>query len=566
MTSSLFVKLALRLGAGLLVALSALGVAWAAPAPAQAVPGFLVVAPDRGFVGNEAVRDEFDQFAAGRNAELVFATDQRAAPYLDQAFAALARRGAGRVVVAPLFLSTSSPQYAQFKALIVAKPRPPLSYAPTFGESYLAAEELADRFRRLHHSQGARVLVVGYGATDEQNQAQLQAELQRQAELAAEGFGFAAVKAVVAYDREADDAHPGRALSAQLGAALADGEHWQVVPFHQGPQLDSMMNFDAKLRATLPAQAHLVEAGNFAQWGTWLARVANQAEPLTPAKLGVVVLAHGSDFHWNQTMREAVAPLAAKYKVEFAFSMADQPTVERALARLAARGAKSAVIVRVFGLEASFKSDLERMLGQDLEAGRAAPAMAGHGHHGHGDHAAAPAPRIRTPLIVRSVGGVGDHPLFARALLDRAKQLSRQPGKDTVILVAHGSGSDRQNADWLAVLERLAEEMRGVGGDAFRAIRVATWREDWPDKRGPWIEKVRAMVTEARQAGGKALVIPARTNGEGFEREFLAGLEYELGEGFAPHPLFARWVEEQVQAGLLALQQGSVPHRHVGAR
>jgi hypothetical protein len=92
--------------------------------------------------------------------------------------------------------------------------------------------------------------------------------------------------------------------------------------------------------------------------------------------------------------------------------------------------------------------------------------------------------------------------------------------------------------------------MRASGGDRFRSIEVATWREDWPDKREAWIARVRAMVTAAQTDGGRALVIPARTNSRGPEREFLDGLNYSLGQGFAPHPLFARWVESQAEAGI----------------
>jgi hypothetical protein len=31
--------------------------------------------------------------------------------------------------------------------------------------------------------------------------------------------------------------------------------------------------------------------------------------------------------------------------------------------------------------------------------------------------------------------------------------------------------------------------MRKAGGNEFRAIRIATWREDWPDKRDPGLKK-----------------------------------------------------------------------------
>jgi hypothetical protein len=92
--------------------------------------------------------------------------------------------------------------------------------------------------------------------------------------------------------------------------------------------------------------------------------------------------------------------------------------------------------------------------------------------------------------------------------------------------------------------------MRREGGSEFHAIHAATWREDWPDKRGPWIEKIRGMVEDATKQGGRAIVIPARTIGEGPEKKFLSGLEYDLGSGFAPHPLFLQWMEEKINAGI----------------
>jgi hypothetical protein len=265
-----------------------------------------------------------------------------------------------------------------------------------------------------------------------------------------------------------------------------------------------------------------------------------------------VILSHGSDFNWNETMREAVQPLMERYKIEFAFSMADQATIERALRKLEQRGARAAVIVRVFAMEDSFRKSIERMAGLDIESGAqdATDAHAGHGH-GHGAADVVPGSRIRTSLPIQTVGGLGSSPLFAAALLDRARTLSKNPAQDTVILVAHGSGSDHQNAQWNRRLEEIAEHMRKAGASGeFRAVKVATWREDWPDKRAPWIDKIRTLVEEAKSGGGRAIVIPARTTGVGPEKKFLAGLEYDLGSGFAPHPMFVRWVDENVKTGL----------------
>lgn len=143
-----------------------------------------------------------------------------------------------------------------------------------------------------------------------------------------------------------------------------------------------------------------------------------------------------------------------------------------------------------------------------------------------------------------------DDPLCAEALLARARALSRDPVRETVILVAHGNGDDAQAAHWRETLASLARRMRELGGDRFRAVRAATWREDWPDKRKPAVEEVRALVQEATADGGRALVIPARTLGRGPERRLLKGLSFELGEGFAPLPLFARWAENEVRAAV----------------
>ena len=55
------------------------------------------------------------------------------------------------------------------------------------------------------------------------------------------------------------------------------------------------------------------------------------------------------------------------------------------------------------------------------------------------------------------------------------------------------------------------------------------------------------MVEDVKKEGWR-LVIPARTTGQGLEKIFLAGLEYELGSGFALYPMFVQWVDENVKA------------------
>lgn len=90
-------------------------------------------------------------------------------------------------------------------------------------------------------------------------------------------------------------------------------------------------------------------------------------------------------------------------------------------------------------------------------------------------------------------------------------------------MVAHGSRSDYQNEQWCKTLETIADHMRKAGGSDFQAIKVAIWREDWPDKRAPSIEKIRAMIEDANKQGGRAIAIPARITGQGFEKNSWLG-------------------------------------------
>lgn len=537
----------------------------AAPRPNR--PGFLVAAPDRGFLGNEEFRDSFERFAKGERAELLIVSDSEVytGERFERALEALKKKGAKQVVILPFFMSTADSRYKRLARLVETRGPSTAKFSSVFGQSYLAVERLADAFRGMHHTQGINVVVFGHGATDQATRAIMERELLSLTQKAAKGFGFASTKALVLFDGPSmeDDAR----AKEEKERIHSQAEGTVLVPFHLGAKLDSMMTLSGFVTGSL-LKGSTVAEGDITPSElvfTWLRREANRFADTPSNETGVIILAHGSEFEWNQTMQDALKPLEKKYKVEYSFSMADQPVLQRAVSRLEARGAKSVVIVRIFGLGSSFRTTVDEMFGLSLDGHALEPssgtqATTSHHHTGHGDghghgssHGqAVPSPRIRTPILMASVGGLDDHDLFADALLDRARGLSRDPSKDTVILVAHGSGQDADNDRWLGVLESMAAKMKRSSN--FREIKVATWREDWPEKREPWVSRVRQFVEDASKEEGRAIVIPARTNAEGFEKRFLKGLKYELGSGFAPHPLFLKWVDEQVEAGRHQLQ------------
>lgn len=245
---------------------------------------------------------------------------------------------------------------------------------------------------------------------------------------------------------------------------------------------------------------------------------------------------HGSDYNWNETMREAIKPLFDKYKIEYAFSMADPMIIGQAVKKLEKRGCRAIMVLRVFSLESSFREKTEYMLGLIDRAGR-------------------PVKRISSESVFVTLGGTGDHPLFAETLLHRAKELSKAPEKETVILLAHGTDDDDRNRQWMDILNSLADRMRANGGSKFKDIQHYTWREDWPDKREEAVEVIRSMVSDAASDGGAAIVVPGRTTGRGPGDKYLKGLEYRYATGFAPHKNFTKWVEEKIEEGIDSLKK-----------
>lgn len=508
-------------------------------------PGFIVVAPDRGFMGNEETRDAFAALAGKHLAELVFVTDERGAAYFRAATERLKKKGAARAVVLPLYLSTAHPDF-EILETYYAQSALPVETGRHFGRSAMAPRVLAER---LHQAPDGDVLIAGAGAETAEQAEAMRRDLDALIDAVKAEFPHRALRGVI---------WPGYDAMESGMKSLAKGT--QVLPFHLGQKLDSMMAWSAYLGYAAADGVTVLdgEVTPHPAVGAWMLREAARMTRVPDRQIGVVVHAHGSGFHWNETMRAAAAPLAEDFLVEYAFSMGDAPTLERAVRKLEERGAQAIVIVRVFGLEKSFRGGIERFIGADYEQCRAGV----HDGHGHGGHTASPA-RLLSSVPVATAGGLEDHDLFAAALLDRAESLAENPEKETVILVAHGVGSDEGNAYWLKLLGSLRDKMLAAGGDDFRAIHVATWQEDWPDKRDAAIAHVRELIEQANRDGGRALLIPARTTEQGPARELVPDLDYALGNGFAPHPLFVKWLREQVHAGMrqLALDEcASLPH------
>lgn len=267
------------------------------------------------------------------------------------------------------------------------------------------------------------------------------------------------------------------------------------------------------------------------------------AAPSTAAPVGILVMAHGGKPDWEAGLLDALKDLRRRATLEVAFGMASAPSLQEAAARLHERGARRIAVVRLFVSGESFLAETRQILGLSPGA-PARPKGATAVHAGHHDHGPGSLWRVEsTAEFALSRAGLMDSPEMGRVLAKRAAALSRDPRRESVLILAHGPEDDAENGRWLAKISGLAA---AVGRSLpFRDVRVETLREDWPEKRAAAERRIQDYVRRGAE-DGKVLVVPFRVLGFGPYARVLKGLDYVADEvGLLPDAAVADWIAAQ---------------------
>lgn len=266
----------------------------------------------------------------------------------------------------------------------------------------------------------------------------------------------------------------------------------------------------------------------------------------TSDDFGVLVMAHGGGAEWNRNVAAALAPIGAHYPTEIAFGMADAVSLQDGVRKLEAKGVGRIGVVRLFVSGESWYERTEQILG--LKPGAPAkPATGDHADHGeHAGHSMAFWQLDADASFALSKQGLADAPEMGAVLAERARGLSRDPGHEDVLILAHGPGDDAENQRWIDQINARADTVRQAL--PFRRVQVETLREDWPDKRKAAELRIRAFVERASKESGRAIVIPFRVEGFGPYGKVLDGLDYlSDGRGLVPSPQVTQWVRRQAE-------------------
>lgn len=517
-------------------------------------PFYLVVAQDRGFMGNSTVEEQFTKFAQDYpRSELFFVTRRLHLERLERRLKRLRDSQVQRLVVVPAAISDGETWWRGFREDLLRLSQNfsnglKISLAPPFGKSYLASEILFDFVREVSHApEDEHFILLGWGATDAESEKGIREDLEALLQPLLGRFKFHGSNVEVLWStRESEQAADhNRGVIERIIQQAARKPQPILVPFFLGYRADSHMSAEAEIQRLL--DGYRIDCkpqmpDEHPLFLTWMKRSSAPFERPTPKNTGVIILSHGADQVWNEEIRQALDPITKRFDTVFSFNMGDPVLLGRAVSELESRGRKHIVIYRLFALESNFLLNIQFALGYPADS---------HGSEHH-DHRSQALPRIRSGSHLVTVGGLEDHALFAEALLDRALALSHGPrSSETVLLVAHGSGSDELDRHWKNILNSLGDQMQKRLTDPFHQVVGVTLREDWPDKRERALKEIEELVQEERSKGRRVLAVEARINGPGPTSRLLTHLDLPINdEGFVPHPNVSRVVLEAIEAYL----------------
>jgi sirohydrochlorin ferrochelatase len=277
-----------------------------------------------------------------------------------------------------------------------------------------------------------------------------------------------------------------------------------------------------------------------AQIGTMMQRMGSNyvwyvSDSGLRGRQGVLILAHGFGDHGDRTLRDNMQPVGDLQPTAFAFgmSMAMSDHIQLALNDLTAAGAEEIVVIPA---ASSRYSTLMRQW-EYIFGMRDGPEYAS-------------VPKVHSNSKLLFARPMEDHPLVAEMLIDHAAEISRDPAREEVIIVAHGPVDEEDNKIQLATMENLAGYLRNRG---YAGVYPVTLQDDAPPEvRAENVRNIRQLVADIHARDNEVLVITNLLGTRMVQRSIrrdLNGLGYKYNfKGLVQHRKFIDWVNVSVDA------------------
>ncbi|QAY67017.1 sirohydrochlorin chelatase [Paenibacillus protaetiae] len=254
-------------------------------------------------------------------------------------------------------------------------------------------------------------------------------------------------------------------------------------------------------------------------------------------KQGVLVISHGSrEADWIKLVDDAVNEAASSLSlsgvpvVSAFLEIVEGRLIQDGIWELERQGVTDIYVLPLFVSSGSTHVD---------EIAQAFGLPAAHGLQGDLEPFEVKAARVRFGQPI------DDDPEVAEILLGHIRELSREPEREALLLIGHGSREAGFHERWQQGMSLLGSRLCSLGGFA-RAEQAMLL----PDQAA---EKLRGM--QAERPDEAVIVVPLFLSRGYFTNHVipgrLQGLSYRYnGKALLPHPAIAKWIARQAAAGL----------------
>ena len=510
--------------------------------------GFMVIAEDRGFVGNNETVNLFNQFEREYLSSLVFVgrkydgIKSEYSEYIQKGISELDNKGVSEIVILPLFLSESNHILKMLRKNIPSYHfKGDIRWNRAMSGSYLIAQILLDSVNKLSKNPTEEnLLLIGRGAIDEKSEKLIKEELEQLVNYIKKRKTYKSVQVGVYYSYNADEKirkTKDNEVDEMVIHAAAKTGRTLLVPFVIGPKYSHMMSFTHFVERRfedIDLIYHSDEILLHPNVLIWMKKAANAHIPISNNNpIGVVIMPHGATKPYNDAIEKTIQPLKKKYQVEMAYGMGDSISLQNAVSNLEGKGIKRIVFVRMYPSSDQFKEKTDYILGLDSRVPEQWDGLI--------------PSQVRTSAIINTFGGYEEDSLIAGIFLDRIKEVSKNPTEETIILLAHGGKNEQAEKLRNEKMDSHISWIQKQSNPPFKKIIGMTLREDWPDKRAKALKEIKKVVKEGNSSG-KVIIISNRLHGSGPYNHFLKGLEFEMNsKGLAPHPNLTKWIEKGIE-------------------
>jgi hypothetical protein len=264
------------------------------------------------------------------------------------------------------------------------------------------------------------------------------------------------------------------------------------------------------------------------------------SDPKLRGDTGVLILSHGVGENSDRLLKKSLEPVGVKRPaaIGFGMSMMSSAHLQAAVDDLVARGVKKIVLVDE-GTTTRYNT------------------LTRHWQYIFGMHDEASyldVPRVKAPGVKFVWSGhFDDSPLITEMIYENARSVSRNPAKETLILVGHGPEDKEDNDPDLKILTAHVERI--AAKQEFADVKIINLQDDAiKPVRESNVRTLRRWVEQAARQGNEVIVVAVAAASFGVQnqiRQDLRGLKYTFAEkGLAENPKFAQWVESEVQQAL----------------